>query len=93
MQPNWLVLVPPFLVLLATFVTRKLNISLILGIACSAAIATHFSLTKSISLIYSKFFAQITDLENLYLYSFLLMLGIIITLITYTGALLHLLII
>lgn len=85
MQPSWLVLLPPFLVLFATFLTRKLNISLILGLITSALIATKFSLIDSIVLLSKKFFFQITDVENLYLYSFLLMLGIIITIINYTG--------
>ncbi len=47
MQPSWFVLLPPLLVLFATFVTRKLNISLILGLLSAAFIATDFSVAKS----------------------------------------------
>jgi Na+/H+ antiporter NhaC len=85
MQPSWFVLLPPLLVLLATFVTRKLNISLILGLLSAAFIATDFSVAKSARLLTKKMIAQITDIENLYLYAFLLMLGVIITIINHTG--------
>lgn len=85
MQPSWFVLLPPILVLLATFLTRKLNVSLILGLISAALIATEFSVTNGLYLLCKKMMAQLTDIENLYLYSFLLMLGIIITIINFTG--------
>jgi len=86
MFPSWLVLLPPLLILIATVITKRLNISLILGLVAAAAIAGNFSFIKSGELLLQRLFAQATDPENLYLYAFLIILGIIISLFEYTGA-------
>lgn len=86
MLPSWLVLLPPLLILVATLITKRLNISLILGLIAAAAIAGNFSFAESGQLLFQRILAQATDPENLYLYAFLIILGIIISLLEYTGA-------
>lgn len=84
-MPAWLVLVPPLLVLLCAFLTQQLHISLIIGLISAALIATHGSLTSSLSLIEKRLTDQTCDIDNLYMYTFLLVIGIVIVLINYSG--------
>jgi len=84
--PSWLVLLPPIAVLFVTLITKRLNPSLIVGLISAALIATQFSLTGTMKLLIQRVFTQLTDPDNLYLYSFLIILGIIISLFEYTGA-------
>lgn len=94
MSHSWLVLTPPLLVLIVAIATRKVIISILAGIICAAFIATHFSINSTLTLIMSALLeeSQISSLWNdqgsldhLYIFIFLIFLGIIISLITRTG--------
>ena len=84
--PSWFVLLPPVAVLLVTLITKRLNPSLIVGLISAGLIATQFSLLGTMNLLSQRIISQLTDPDNLYLYSFLIILGIIISLFEYTGA-------
>ena len=84
--PSWFVLLPPVAVLLVSLITKRLNPSLIVGLISAGLIATQFSLLGTINLLSQRIVSQLTDPDNLYLYSFLIILGIIISLFEYTGA-------
>lgn len=82
---SWVVLVPAMILLLVTFITKRLNLALIAGIISAALIATNFAIMKTAILLAKRFYYQLTDIENIYLYIFLLTLGIIIALLEYSG--------
>ena len=86
MQPSWVVIIPPLLVLISAYITRKLPLSLFIGLISGALIATSFSPFGSSSLLFNRLYGQISDTENLYVYIFLLCVGVLITIINYTGA-------
>ncbi len=83
---GWLVLTPPLCILAAVLLTQRLNLSLFIGLAAAALVAGQGSLPTSITIISARLWSQITDLDNLYLYAFLIILGIIITLLEHSGA-------
>ena len=86
MLNSWIVLVPPACILVAVFFTHRLNLSLWAGLLTAAAIAGQGSLPTGLKILITRLWAQATDLDNLYLYSFLILLGIIICLLEYSGA-------
>ncbi|MCF7899183.1 hypothetical protein K9L05_00870 [Candidatus Babeliales bacterium] len=99
MENNFLVLLPPLLTLSLAFLTKKVKLSLLSGIFIAAFIATDFSVkstfVKSINSFYQTLdLSNLTSIKNflssnnsnILIISFLLMLGIIITLISHTGA-------
>ena len=85
MTNTWLVLLPTIIVLISAFTIKKLNISLGLGIASAALIATDFSIINIFPLIGTRFWGNIADLNNIYLLSFIIILGILVALIAATG--------
>ena len=85
MQATWLSLFPPVVVLVAAFTTHRLNPSLLLGIVAAVFIASDFSILSAAQLFFKRFAAQFMDYDLLYLFGFLLLIGIIITLIGKTG--------
>ena len=86
MQNSWLVLLPPFIVIILAFLTRKLNSSLAAGIIAGAFIATDFSITKTALLTGQHLLKTITDTDTIYMYTFLFTIGILIVLLNRTGA-------
>ncbi len=86
MIPTWLVLLPPLAVLIASLITKRLNLSLIIGLISAGLIASDFAPWTAITLIGQRIISQLTDPDNLYLYGFLVLLGILISLFEYTGA-------
>lgn len=86
MQPNALSLLPPILVLISAITTRKLPQSILIGLVSGALIATNFAPIKTVILIYRNLFGQISDLDNIYVYTFLLCIGMLIAVINHTGA-------
>ncbi|CAN5193708.1 Na+/H+ antiporter NhaC family protein [soil metagenome] len=86
MLNTWIVLVPPLCILLAVFFTKRLNLSLWAGLLAAALVAGNGSLISSLKILINRLWAQATDLDNLYLYAFLIILGIIICLLEYSGA-------
>jgi len=85
MTNSWLVLTPPIIVLALAFITKRINLSLIVGIICASIIAVDFSILKGITLIGSHFWQKITDRDVYFIYLFLILVGSIITLIIKTG--------
>lgn len=85
MELSWLSLVPPFVVLICAFITKKLNLALATGLTVAVIIATNFSLPEALTLVSQHITAQITNIENIYMYSFLLLIGIIIVLLNVSG--------
>ena len=86
MIPTWLVLLPPLAVLIASLITKRLNFSLIIGLISAGLVASNFAPWDAIKLIGQRIISQLTDPDNLYLYGFLILLGILISLFEYTGA-------
>lgn len=97
MYNNWLVILPPLVVVGSVLLTRRMILSFILGIITSVLIATDLSLTNSASLMAKRLWEN-TGLSNLTsisglasswslcIFIFLISLGIIITLLQHTGA-------
>jgi len=85
MQPSWLSIAPPLIVLVSVCVTRRLHLSLILGIVCAALIAMVGAPLESIQLIGIRMLQELTDKDRIYIYSFLIILGCLIMLICATG--------
>lgn len=95
--PNWIVLIPPLLVIGSVIVTRRMIASFLLGIFTSALIvkegsiieALKLSLTRlwqSTGLQYATSFAGILTSWNLLIFIFLICLGILIVLLSESGA-------
>ncbi|HEX2977778.1 MAG TPA: Na+/H+ antiporter NhaC family protein [Candidatus Babeliales bacterium] len=84
MQLNWLVLLPPLLVIALAFITHRVLFALCMGILSGAVIAGSFSPVESMRILYQNVIAQF-DIANIYTFGFLLSLGALITLISYTG--------
>jgi Na+/H+ antiporter len=94
MHSSWIVLVPPVVVLGIALLTRNVIISLLTGIACAAAIATHFAPIAALQLAVTRI-AESSNLpsivngigsyDHLYTFGFLIILGILIQVMTHTG--------
>ena len=84
MQTDWLVLLPPFLVIALAFLTHRVLLSLILGIIAGALIVSNFSIIGAVQILSKTTCAQF-DPSNLYTFGFLLVLGSLISLISLTG--------
>lgn len=80
-----IVLIPPFVVLATAFITRKLNTALILGIISAGLVTSSFNPLAAFTLAAGRLFNQVKDPEYLYLYGFLILIGMLIFLITKTG--------
>lgn len=85
MHQTALVLLPPIIVLITAVITRKLSFSLIIGLISGTAIATNGIPKDTLHLLFNRIFEQIHDLEELYIYLFLLSVGILIAIIDRTG--------
>lgn len=85
MHNNWLVLMPSCIVLLCALITHRLNISLILGILAAALIASNFSPYATATLLFKRTLDIVANLDNIYLYTFLIVISIIIVLLDKTG--------
>lgn len=85
MSQTWLVLLPPLIVLIASFATRNLNRSLGIGIISAALIACHGKILTSIALIAQRLYQTVVEIENLYMYGFILLLSILIVILNQTG--------
>lgn len=85
MSYDFLALVPPLLVIITAFITKKVVPSLLLGIVSAAYIAKARSIQASLLLILQRFIDQ-ADATNLYTFGFLFALGLIIAMMNQTGA-------
>lgn len=82
---NWFVVLPPLITLCTAILTRKIPLSLGIGSATAALIATNGSTKLSIQLIATRVFEYINDIDTFYSFSFLFMIGILVILINSTG--------
>jgi Na+/H+ antiporter NhaC len=85
LQPSWIVIVPPILVLLVTAITKRLNLAFVISITFAALVACHYAIVPTAKLIATRTFDQTTDIDYIYLYMFLLVIGIFIVLLDRTG--------
>lgn len=97
LDSNWLKLLPAIIVIIIAVLTRNVMLSLIIGIVSCSLIVTNLNIADSGILILRKLIeeSQIKSIfaintknlptDHIYTFSFLVVLGIIISLITYTG--------
>ncbi len=97
MMDTWLVVVPPLIVVLLATVTRRILFSLIMGIASAALIIHQFQPWSAVTFAFSRLLA-VSELgklaswklfwtgSNLFICAFLIILGILITMIHDSGA-------
>lgn len=85
MPANWLVLLPPLIVLAAALITKRIRLSLTLGVISASLVATNLDLTATGWLIFNSFKQQLTDVDNWYAYAFVFLTGIIVVLLNYSG--------
>jgi tetracycline resistance efflux pump len=85
MAETWLSLTPPLLVILIASWTRKINKGLVIGILTAGLIACDGSLTQAGALIGERIAEHFQDVDALYLYAFLFIIGSLIALLRYTG--------
>ena len=85
MHQSWIVLLPPLIVLLVSSLTKKIVPSLLVGILLAAFISQDFRLLPSLSVLVKSIQGQLFQSDNLFIFSFLLLLGALISLITLTG--------
>lgn len=85
MQDSWIVLLPPIIVLISAFISRNIIISLAAGILSAASIATNFIPQKAFLLALKACQDQLMDIDNLFLFLFLFIVGILVSLIGCTG--------
>ena len=82
---SWIVLLPPILVLIFTAITKRLNLAFILSIICAGWIVSQGSTFSMIRLLATRTIDQLCDVDYIYLYTFLLVIGIFIVLLDRTG--------
>ena len=82
---NWLVLLPPFLVLSTVLITQNLNRAFIIGILSAVFISTNYSVNASLILLTNRIIDQLCAVDYLYMYAFLIFIGTLIILLSYTG--------
>jgi Na+/H+ antiporter NhaC len=83
---TWLSLLPPLLVIGVVCFTKHLNFALACGIVSAALIATQGQMISAFMMCAQKCITHLTDLDNLYLYCFLIMISSLITLLTVAGS-------
>ncbi len=85
MQNSWVVLIPPLLVLTAAFVTKRVLLSLCLGIITACFIIADLSVIHAGSILIQNLQKQIFNTDNIYTFIFLIALGSLIALLSHTG--------
>ena len=84
---SWIVLLPPLFVIIAAFIIRNVLISLICGVISAALIITGGNVVAAVRIAFTRFSYEAFTADHLYTFAFLLVLGLIIQLMTHTGAL------
>lgn len=85
MTETWVILVPPVLVLLCASITRRVVLSLSLGIFSAGLIAYDFNINASLLGIVKRLVIEAVSIDHLYTFGFLSILGMLIQLMTQTG--------
>lgn len=85
MSSSFLSLLPPFIILIWAFFSKKLNQSLLIGFLAAILIASNLSPYRSLQLGTQRIIAQLSEIDYLYLYGFLFIIGMLITLLSASG--------
>lgn len=85
MSFDWIVIVPPLIVLLSAAITRHVIASLLTGIITATAIYTFSAHVNPITYTLHAFMQVITDPSKITLFAFLAILGTVIELMTRSG--------
>lgn len=84
MQPSWLSLLPPLIVIALTLILGQLNRAIIIGIGAAAFLASHGSVLLAFQTITNKLWVQVTSADMWYLYIFLVCIPSLIQLFIHT---------
>lgn len=85
MSSDWIVLLPPLVVLASAAITRRVIASLLAGIITATAIYTYLHHVSPVTYIINAFTYIITDPSKITLFAFLAVLGTVIELMTRSG--------
>jgi len=77
MQNSMVVLLPPLLVLTAAFITKRVLLSLCLGIVAACFIIADFSVIKTGTLVILNLQKQLFNTDNIYTFVFLIVLALV----------------
>lgn len=80
MLSSWITVLPPLLVIFAAIITKQIHVSLGIGIVIASFVATNGYPLPTLSLSASTLFNTATNIDNLYLYGFLIFIGILVSL-------------
>ncbi|MCQ2551820.1 MAG: Na+/H+ antiporter NhaC family protein [Clostridia bacterium] len=79
-------LLPPLVAIMLTLITKEVYSSLFIGIVCGALMNTNFSVGKTIVHIFKEgFLVSITDMSNMSVIVFVIILGAIVKLLEWSG--------
>ena len=85
MDTSWLVLLPPLIVVIAAFITKEINPSLVIGLISASLIVKDGNPIAALAHSLSSIVTMLMDIENIYLYIFLIAISILIILLERTG--------
>lgn len=85
MQDGWWTIVPPLVAITLALITRKVILSLGIGVLAGALILAEFSVLGMFQIAFGTLWAKITDTWNLSILVFLVCLGILTYLVTIAG--------
>jgi Na+/H+ antiporter NhaC len=80
MLNSWLTVLPPLLVIAAAIITQQIHISLFIGVLVAAFVAANGYLLPTLTIGGSALWNTATNIDNLYLYGFLIFTGILVSL-------------
>ncbi len=86
MLHSWPTLLPPLIVILGAIITKRIHSALIIGIVSAAFIGSNGDMSTAIELCFTSLWNTLSDIDNLYLYAFLIVVGMLVALFTITGA-------
>ncbi len=82
---SWLVFLPPLLVIVCAILTHRVVLSLGLGIVAAGLIVYNFNILETLYGIVSRLLEEALSIDHIYTFSFLILLGILIELMTHAG--------
>src|SRR5699024_1826430 len=87
MEGTWLSIIPPLLAIGFAIWTRKVLLSLFIGIISGSFILSHFSIIDSFTITFQTILLQLSDTEwNIPIIIFILLLGGLTSLLANSGA-------
>src|SRR5579872_3913074 len=85
MQNCWLVLLPPVVVLLSAFLTRKLNLSLLIGLGTASLIVMDGNPVAAALHGLKRLLLLVSSADSIYLYIFLITVSLLVVVLERTG--------